>query len=167
MVCSVGFGLPGLPVDTHVTRLTRLLGLTESTDPVRIESDVCALLPRARVGCVQPAADPARPPGLHRPPAPLRRVRPGRLLPVGPAADAAGPGAARAWRAGRAARIPVEPGPTVTTSRVRRLRRRRQRSGLLESAEAPPGAPQGPLDLEQIGADHVPLVAGEAFGDPA
>jgi endonuclease-3 len=42
---SVGFAKPGLPVDTHVTRLTRLLGLTESTDAVRIESDVCALLP--------------------------------------------------------------------------------------------------------------------------
>lgn len=45
VVLSVGFGLPGLPVDTHVTRLTRLLGLTESTDAVRIETDVCALLP--------------------------------------------------------------------------------------------------------------------------
>jgi endonuclease III len=42
---SVGFGLPGLAVDTHVTRLTRLLGLTESTDPVRIETEVDALLP--------------------------------------------------------------------------------------------------------------------------
>jgi endonuclease-3 len=45
VVLSVGFGLPGLAVDTHVTRLTRLLGLTESTDAVRIESDVTALLP--------------------------------------------------------------------------------------------------------------------------
>ena len=45
VVRSVGFGLPGLAVDTHVTRLTRLLGLTESTDPVRIETDVDALLP--------------------------------------------------------------------------------------------------------------------------
>jgi endonuclease-3 len=44
VVRSVAFGLPGLPVDTHVTRLTRLLGLTESTDPVHIESDVGALL---------------------------------------------------------------------------------------------------------------------------
>jgi endonuclease III len=50
VVRSVGFGLPGLPVDTHVTRLTKLLGLTDSTDPVRIESDVCALLPRAEWG---------------------------------------------------------------------------------------------------------------------
>jgi endonuclease-3 len=47
---SVGFGQPGLPVDTHVTRLTRLLGLTASTDPDRIEQDVCALLPRAEWG---------------------------------------------------------------------------------------------------------------------
>lgn len=45
VVRSVAFGLPGLPVDTHVTRLSRLLGLTESTDPVKIEFDLCALLP--------------------------------------------------------------------------------------------------------------------------
>ena len=45
VIRSVAFGLPGLAVDTHVTRLSRLLGLTESDDPVRIESDVCALLP--------------------------------------------------------------------------------------------------------------------------
>jgi endonuclease-3 len=50
VVRSVGLGLPGLPVDTHVTRLTKLLGLTESTDPVRIESDVCALLPSREWG---------------------------------------------------------------------------------------------------------------------
>jgi endonuclease III len=50
VVRSVGFDLPGLPVDTHVARLTRLLGLTESTDPVRIESDVCALLPASAWG---------------------------------------------------------------------------------------------------------------------
>jgi endonuclease-3 len=46
VVRSVAFGLPGLPVDTHVTRLSRLLGLTGSTDPVKIETDLCALLPR-------------------------------------------------------------------------------------------------------------------------
>jgi endonuclease-3 len=50
VVLSVGFGLPGLPVDTHVARLTKLLKLTESTDPVRIESDVTALLPRSEWG---------------------------------------------------------------------------------------------------------------------
>lgn len=45
VILSVGFDKPGLAVDTHVTRLSRLLGLTESSDPVRIESDVCSLLP--------------------------------------------------------------------------------------------------------------------------
>jgi endonuclease-3 len=50
VVLSVGFGLPGLAVDTHVARLTRLLGLTQSTDPDRIEADVTALLPRSEWG---------------------------------------------------------------------------------------------------------------------
>jgi endonuclease III len=50
VVLSVGFGIPGFPVDTHVTRLSRLLGLTTSTDPVRIETDVCALVPPASWG---------------------------------------------------------------------------------------------------------------------
>jgi endonuclease-3 len=45
VIRSVAFGLPGLAVDTHVARLTNLLGLTESADPVHIESDVCALIP--------------------------------------------------------------------------------------------------------------------------
>lgn len=50
VIRSVGFGLPGLAVDTHVTRLSRLLGLTEETDPVKIEADVCRLLPAAEWG---------------------------------------------------------------------------------------------------------------------
>jgi endonuclease-3 len=50
VVLSVAFGLPGFPVDTHVTRLTHLLGLTEQTDPVKIEAEVCALLPRKEWG---------------------------------------------------------------------------------------------------------------------
>lgn len=40
VVRSVWFGLPGLPVDTHVTRLSRRLGLTNETDPVKIEHDL-------------------------------------------------------------------------------------------------------------------------------
>lgn len=40
VVRSVALGLPGLPVDTHVTRLSNLLGLTKSTDPVQIESEL-------------------------------------------------------------------------------------------------------------------------------
>ncbi|HLI15287.1 MAG TPA: endonuclease III [Acidimicrobiales bacterium] len=50
VVRSVAFGLPGLPVDTHVRRLARRLGLTTSEDPERIESDLCGLLPEAQWG---------------------------------------------------------------------------------------------------------------------
>jgi endonuclease-3 len=47
---SVALGLPGLPVDTHVGRLVVLLGLTEETDPVKVEHAVGALLPPAEWG---------------------------------------------------------------------------------------------------------------------
>src|SRR5881398_2965746 len=45
VVLGVAFGIPGFAVDTHVTRLTRRLRLTKSTDPVRIEADVTKMLP--------------------------------------------------------------------------------------------------------------------------
>ena len=50
IVRTVAFGLPGSPVDTHVRRVATRLGLTEQTDPVKIERDLDALLPRARRG---------------------------------------------------------------------------------------------------------------------
>jgi endonuclease-3 len=41
------FGIAvGIVVDTHVTRLSQRLGLTRQTDPVKIEDDLCAILPR-------------------------------------------------------------------------------------------------------------------------
>lgn len=43
-------GLPGLPVDTHVTRLSRRLKLTNNTDAVLIETDLCRLLPEEEWG---------------------------------------------------------------------------------------------------------------------
>jgi endonuclease-3 len=46
VVRSVAMGLPGLPVDTHVTRLVRRLKLTNETDPVKIEHAVGELVPR-------------------------------------------------------------------------------------------------------------------------
>jgi endonuclease-3 len=42
---SVVFDLPGLPVDTHVGRLSRRLGLTKLEDPVKVEYELNALLP--------------------------------------------------------------------------------------------------------------------------
>jgi endonuclease III len=40
VVRSVGLGEPGLPVDTHVLRLSRRLGLTRQTDPVKVELEL-------------------------------------------------------------------------------------------------------------------------------
>jgi endonuclease III len=42
---SVAYGLPGLPVDTHVTRLSHRLGLSNETDPVKIERDLNGMVP--------------------------------------------------------------------------------------------------------------------------
>jgi endonuclease-3 len=50
VVRSVDFDVPGLPVDTHVLRLSHLLGLTVNTDPEKVEADLCAMLPRAEWG---------------------------------------------------------------------------------------------------------------------
>ncbi len=40
VVLSVAFAKPGLPVDTHVLRLTKRLGLTAQDDPVKVESEL-------------------------------------------------------------------------------------------------------------------------------
>jgi endonuclease-3 len=49
VVRSVWFGLPGLPVDTHVTRLSHRLKLTAEDDPVKIEHDLGGMVsPEAR-----------------------------------------------------------------------------------------------------------------------
>jgi len=52
VVRSVAMGLPGLPVDTHVGRLTRRLGLTAQTDPVKVESEIDALVPPGEWGAL-------------------------------------------------------------------------------------------------------------------
>jgi len=46
VILGVGFGVPGFAVDTHVTRLTGLLKLVATKDPVKIEHQVCAMVPR-------------------------------------------------------------------------------------------------------------------------
>lgn len=40
------FDVPGIPVDTHVRRLSRRMGLSEHEDPEKIERDLMALIPR-------------------------------------------------------------------------------------------------------------------------
>jgi endonuclease-3 len=44
VVLGNAFGVPGLPVDTHVGRVARRLGLTVHEDPVAVERELCALL---------------------------------------------------------------------------------------------------------------------------
>lgn len=50
VVRSVALDLPGLPVDTHVLRLSGLLGLTELTDPVKVELELNPMVPAAERG---------------------------------------------------------------------------------------------------------------------
>jgi endonuclease-3 len=40
------FNVPGIPVDTHVRRLSQRMGLSEHDDPEKIERDLMALIPR-------------------------------------------------------------------------------------------------------------------------
>ncbi len=52
VVLSVAHGLPGLPVDTHVGRLSRRLGLTRHEDPDKVEADLNAMVPAAERGAL-------------------------------------------------------------------------------------------------------------------
>lgn len=46
VVLGDAFGVPGITVDTHVGRLSRRLGLTRHHDPVKVERDLMALIPK-------------------------------------------------------------------------------------------------------------------------
>jgi endonuclease-3 len=46
VILGVGFDVPGFAVDTHVKRLTNLIKLTSSKDPVKIERQVCSIVPK-------------------------------------------------------------------------------------------------------------------------
>ncbi len=50
VVRSVALDEPGLPVDTHVLRLSGRLGLTEETDPVKVEMALNPMVPAAERG---------------------------------------------------------------------------------------------------------------------
>ena len=50
VIRSVAMNLPGLPVDTHVGRLSRRLGLTTETDPVKVEHELNGMIPAAERG---------------------------------------------------------------------------------------------------------------------
>jgi endonuclease-3 len=49
VVLGTAFGIAsGVVVDTHVQRISRRLGLTKETDPVKIEKDLMKIVPRER-----------------------------------------------------------------------------------------------------------------------
>ena len=50
VIRSVALDEPGLPVDTHVGRLSVRLGLTAETDPVKVEHELNAMVPAAERG---------------------------------------------------------------------------------------------------------------------
>ena len=50
VVRSVAFSLPGLPVDTHVLRLSRRLGLTTHNDPIKVEVELNDMVPALERG---------------------------------------------------------------------------------------------------------------------
>src|SRR5439155_3738714 len=45
VILGAGFGVPGFAVDTHVIRLSNRLGLVRTKDPVKIEYQVCSMVP--------------------------------------------------------------------------------------------------------------------------
>lgn len=45
VILGNAYQIPGMVVDTHVKRLSYRFGWTRSTDPVKIEQDLCALIP--------------------------------------------------------------------------------------------------------------------------
>lgn len=46
VILGSAFGIPGIVVDTHVKRLSQRIGFTKEVDPVRIEFDLMALIPK-------------------------------------------------------------------------------------------------------------------------
>lgn len=45
VVLANAFGIPAFPVDTHILRVSKRLGLTQETDPLKVEKDLIAVIP--------------------------------------------------------------------------------------------------------------------------
>ena len=48
VVLGHALGVPGLPVDRHVLRVANRIGLVKSDDPIKVEAELCAMLPPER-----------------------------------------------------------------------------------------------------------------------
>ncbi len=69
------FGIPGIIVDTHIMRLSKRLGLTSNTDPVKIEFDLQKLIPEKEMDVLLELARRPRQDRVLRAQAPLRGMR--------------------------------------------------------------------------------------------
>ncbi len=49
VIIANAFGVPAIAVDTHVGRVARRLGLTQNTDPSKVEADLTKLFPKKRL----------------------------------------------------------------------------------------------------------------------
>ena len=47
VVLGHALGVPGLPVDRHVLRVSNRIGIAEGDDPVKVETQLCELLPKS------------------------------------------------------------------------------------------------------------------------
>ena len=47
VVLGHALGVPGLPVDRHVLRVSNRIGIADGDDPVKVEAQLCGALPRA------------------------------------------------------------------------------------------------------------------------
>ena len=76
VILGNAFDTPGIPVDTHVGRLSRRMGLTVHDDPVRVESDLMELIPKDEWTMFsRPSHDFSWPAGVSIKDAELRGVR--------------------------------------------------------------------------------------------
>lgn len=48
VILSIGFGIPALAVDTHLTRIANRLAYCDTNDPLRVEEALTALIPEER-----------------------------------------------------------------------------------------------------------------------
>jgi endonuclease-3 len=48
VVLGHALGVPGLPVDRHVLRVSNRIGIADGDDPVEVEEQLCAAMPKAR-----------------------------------------------------------------------------------------------------------------------
>ncbi len=50
VILGDAFGVPSMPCDTHVIRLSRRLALSGNSDPVKLEFDLMEIVPRVKLG---------------------------------------------------------------------------------------------------------------------